>query len=107
MRKLSSILIVAALSGLSLSSLTITAFAGDESDAVKTSRPPYKPGREIDDEALPAQGSAAADDSQAVKSAKPPYKPGRELSEDAAADDGAQPVTSARPPYKPGREANQ
>jgi hypothetical protein len=112
MRKLPSILIAAALGAASLSSLTIPAFAADQDDSVKSARAPYKPGRQIDEEALPAQGSAAAaDDSQAVKSAKPPYKPGRELDEDAAAQGGAseggeQTVKSARPPYKPGREAD-
>ena len=103
MQRLSPILIATSLFALASCSLTVAAFAADGNDTVKTSRPPYKPGREIDDES--AQGNASpstssADDSQPVKTGEPPYKPGRQLDEDA------KPVKHGHPPYKPGREAD-
>ena len=110
MRKFSSILIAAALGASSLSSLTILAFAADQGDSVKTARPPFKPGREIDGNVSPAP--SRLDDRQAAKSGRAPYKPGRALDEDAAAqggassNDGEQPVKHAGPPYKPGRQAD-
>ena len=83
MRKFSSILIAAALGATSLSSLTILALAADQGDSVKTARPPFKPGREIDGNVSPAP--SRLDDRQAAKSGRAPYKPGRALDEDAAA----------------------
>jgi len=86
MRNLSRVLIATAFSTLAFSMLTPTTSSADEGDAVKSSRPPYKPGRQIDDGATTESSSAA----QAT----------------AASDDGSQPVKSSRPPYKPGREAD-
>ena len=112
MQKPSFILVAATLSALSLSSLTITSFAVDDGEAVKTNRPPYKPGREISDGTAAASRSTP-DNGQPVESGQPPYKPGRELQEEAApqagaaADDGGEPVTHGRAPYKPGREAEE
>jgi hypothetical protein len=85
MRNLSRVLIATAFSTLAFSTLTPTTWA-DDGDAVKSSRPPYKPGREINDDGATDSSSAA----QAT----------------AASDDGSQPVKSSRPPYKPGREAD-
>jgi hypothetical protein len=71
----------------------------DDSDAVKAAKPPYKPGRQLDDDS--------------VKSSRPPYKPGRQADDDtsAAANDdagaGEETVRSSRPPYKPGRQADE
>jgi len=49
MRKLSPILLATALSTLAVSTLTVTTYAADEGVIIKTSRPPYKPGRQTDD----------------------------------------------------------
>jgi hypothetical protein len=85
MPNLSRVLIATAFSTLAFSTLTPATWA-DDGDAVKSSRPPYKPGREINDDGATDSSSAA----QAT----------------AASDDGSQPVKSSRPPYKPGREAD-
>ena len=64
------------------------AFATLADDAVKTSQPPYKPGRQLDDDnsGAPAAAERRADEDQAVKSARPPYKPGRQADEQSDAD---------------------
>jgi len=60
-----------------------TAFTALADDAVKTSQPPYKPGRQLDDgnSGAPAAAERSADEDQSVKSARPPYKPGRQADE--------------------------
>ena len=66
-----------------------TAFATLADDAVKTSQPPYKPGRQLDDGNSGAPAAAeqrAADEDQSVKSARPPYKSGRQAEEQSDAD---------------------
>ncbi|PWT72718.1 MAG: hypothetical protein C5B46_06420 [Proteobacteria bacterium] len=107
MRNLFSTLFAAALFAL----VPLTSYAVDQGDSIKTSRPPYKPGREIDSNAM----NAAGDDSKPVKHANAPYKPGREIDGDASAesskaaassDEGGQPVRPSQPPYKPGRQAD-
>ena len=85
MRNFSRVLIATAFSTLAFSTLTPTTWA-DDGDSVKTSRPPYKPGREINDDGTTESSSAA----QATP----------------ASDDASQPVKSSRAPYKPGREAD-
>jgi hypothetical protein len=87
MRTFTPILMAAAMAaGLSAVGLTIS--AADEGNSLKTSQPPYKPGRQIDE-------------SDPVKTAREPYKPGRQ------ADDSEQDVRSGKPPYKPGRALDQ
>ena len=49
MRSLPRILIATVLSTLALSTLSLTTWAADDTDPVKSARPPYKPGRQIDD----------------------------------------------------------
>ena len=66
MRNLPRILIATALSTLALSTVSLATWA-DDGDPVKTSRPPYKPGRELDDDGV-----------QPVKPGRAPYKPGRQ-----------------------------
>jgi len=79
---------MAAAMAAALSAVALTTSAADEGTSVKTSQPPYKPGRQIDE-------------SDSVKTAHEPYKPGRQ------ADDSEQPVQTAKPPYKPGRAVDQ
>ena len=86
MRNLSRVLIAAALSTLTFSTLTVTTWA-DDGSSVKTGQAPYKPGRQID-ESESDRGNNAA---QAIPSS----------------DDGTEPVKSGTPPYKPGRQANE
>ena len=107
MRKLSRILIASALSTLAFSTLTVTTCAADDSDSIKTGRPPYKPGRQIDDG---ASATPSDDGSEPVESGRAPYKPGREIDDGASAaqsDDGSEPVKPGRAPYKPDREADE
>jgi len=87
MRTFTPILIAAAMAA-ALSAVALTTLAADEGNSVKTSQPPYKPGRQIDE-------------SDSVKAAREPYKPGRQ------ADDSEQDVRSGKPPYKPGRSLDQ
>jgi len=100
MRKLPSILIAVALSALCLCSVTIASLAAD-GQTVKSSAAPYKPGREIGDDASASASNSTPTDGTPVETGQPPYKPGRELE----ANDGEQPVTHSQPPYKPGRQA--
>ena len=103
MRKLFHILIATALSTPALSSLPITTRAAED-DTVKTARPPYKPGRQIDG-------------GEPVKSAQPPYRPGRQLDDASSAagtaagqaspHDGSQPVNTDRFGYKRGRQVDE
>ena len=87
MRTFTPILIAAAMAA-AVSSVATTASAQDLDNSVKTSKPPYKPGRQIDE-------------TDSVKTGHEPYKPGRQ------ADDDDQTVRSGKPPYKPGRELDQ
>ena len=84
MAKLSLMLFATALSALVFSTVTVTTYAADQADSIKTSRPPYKPGREIESDASPEGSSAApssGDAAQQVKPSHPPYKPGRQADE--------------------------
>ena len=116
MRKLSHLLLAAALSTLAFSTLTVTTCAADDGDSIKTGRLPYKPGRQIDDD---ASASPSYDGSESVKSGSAPYKPGRQIDDGASADgadaapsaaqsdEGSEPVKPGRAPYKPGRQADE
>jgi hypothetical protein len=68
--------------------LLTTALATWADDAVKTSQPPYKPGRQLDDGAssAPATAEQQGDGDQSVKSARAPYKPGRQADEQSDTD---------------------
>ena len=48
MRNISRVLIATAFSTLAVSAMTPTTWAADDGDSIKTSRPPYKPGRQIE-----------------------------------------------------------
>jgi hypothetical protein len=52
-------------------------------DAVKTSQPPYKPGRQLDEDNSRSSTASepATNGDAAVKAARAPYKPGREAEE--------------------------
>jgi hypothetical protein len=96
MRNLPRFLIATALSTLALSTLSFTTWAADAGDPVKRSRPPYKPGREIEYARSagscggPAQSAPASDDGvQPVRASRAPYKPGREVDASQDASDGA------------------
>jgi len=62
--------------------------SADEGDAVKSSQPPYKPGRQLDDGNSGASGALepAGSSAQPVKSAGAPYKPGRQAEEQSDTD---------------------
>jgi len=57
--------------------------SADEGDAVKSSQPPYKPGRQLDDGNSGGSGALepAGNSAEPVKSAGAPYKPGRQAEE--------------------------
>ena len=65
-----------------------TALETSADDAVKTSQPPYKFGRQLDDEApaTPATAQQRDSEDQSVRSARAPYKPGRQADEQSDAD---------------------
>ena len=87
MRNLPRILIATALSMLVVSTAAMTTWAATDDDEVKSSRPPYKAGRQIEDEGSTDKRGDAAPSASAL-------------------DEGSGPVKSSRPPYKPGREAD-
>ena len=68
--------------------LLAPAFTTWADDAVKSSQPPYKPGRQIDDDSSSSAPTpqSTADSDQSVKSSRAPYKPGRAV--DEKTDDG-------------------
>jgi hypothetical protein len=87
MRTFIPILMAAAVAA-GLSAVAVATSAADEGNSVRTSQPPYKPGRQIDE-------------TDSVETAREAYKPGQQ------ADDSGQDVRSGKPPYKPGRALDQ
>ena len=113
MQRLPAILIATVLSAL----VPIAAYADPQGDTVKTSRSPYKPGRQINSDAATnadaaLSATAPESDGKPVKHAQPRYKPGRQIEGHASAgdvspapaqDESGNPFKSSRARYKPGR----